>query len=431
MSTQIPSYKITTLTGLALVVANMIGTGVFTSLGFQLEDLQNPTTILILWGLGGLIALSGAFSYAEMGTHIQRSGGEYAFLSQLFHPLIGYLSGWISTTVGFAAPIALSAMAFVAYFPFFDLNPKWTSISLIAIVTLIHTKSLTLSSKFQNISTFLKVVLIIVLILIGLVINPTSDHIVLSRTVELSEIISPAFAIALIYVSYSYTGWNAAAYIIEEFKNPKKSLPIALIGGTLLVTVLYTILQYVFLKHVSIPELRGQLEVGTIAMRNMLGENYGKLFGLAISLLLISGISAMVWVGSRVTSSIAQDYRFWQYFKAKKNNIPNRALWFQFGISALLIITGTFEQILIYCGILLTISSMVTVAGVFKLRYQNSENQVHGYKSPLFPIFQIVFIILSLWMIVYVFINNPSETLLGFINIFIGLMTYMWSNKFK
>lgn len=431
MSTQIPSYKITTLTGLALVVANMIGTGVFTSLGFQLEDLQNPTTILILWGLGGLIALSGAFSYAEMGTHIQRSGGEYAFLSQLFHPLIGYLSGWISTTVGFAAPIALSAMAFVAYFPFFDLNPKWTSISLIAIVTLIHTKSLTLSSKFQNISTFLKVVLIIVLILIGLVINPTSDHIVLSRTVELSEIISPAFAIALIYVSYSYTGWNAAAYIIEEFKNPKKSLPIALIGGTLLVTVLYTILQYVFLKHVSIPELRGQLEVGTIAMRNMLGENYGKLFGLAISLLLISGISAMVWVGSRVTSSIAQDHRFWQYFKAKKNNIPNRALWFQFGISALLIITGTFEQILIYCGILLTISSMVTVAGVFKLRYQNSENQVHGYKSPLFPIFQIVFIILSLWMIVYVFINNPSETLLGFINIFIGLMTYMWSNKFK
>lgn len=429
MNKQNQSYKITTLTGLALVVANMIGTGVFTSLGFQLEDLQNPTTIIILWILGGIIALSGAFSYAEMGTHIQKSGGEYAFLSNLFHPLLGYISGWISITVGFAAPIALSAIAFVAYFPFFNLNPKWTSILLIGFITLIHTRSLTLSSKFQNISTFLKVALLITLILIGLSLYPSSRDVAPFVAIEFTEIISPAFAIALIYVSYSYSGWNAAAYIIEEIKNPKKSLPIALIGGTLIVTVLYTLLQYVFLKHVPIAELRGQLDVGTIAMNNMLGENHGKLFGLAISLLLVSGISAMVWVGSRVTSSIAKDHRFWQYFKVEKNNIPKKALWFQFVISALLIITGTFEQILIYCGILLTISSMATVFGVFKLRYLHSKNQVQGYKSPLFPIFQIVFITLSLWIIVYAFVNKPSETLLGFTNIFLGLITYLWSNK--
>lgn len=424
-----PIYKITAFTCLSLVVANMIGTGAFTSLGFQLEDLQNPTTILILWILGGVIALSGAFSYSEIGSQIPSSGGEYAFLSKLFHPLVGYLSGWISITVGFAAPIALSAIAFVAYFPFFNLNPKWTSILLIGLITAIHTRSLTISSKFQNISTFLKVFFILTLIMIGLFTQTSSDYVATFRGIDFTEIISPAFAIALIYVSYSYSGWNAAAYIIEEIKNPKKSLPIALIGGTLIVTILYTLLQYVFLKHVPINELRGQLDVGTITMNKILGERYGSIFGLAISLLLVSGISAMVWVGSRVTSSIANDHRFWSFFKTKENKLPNRALWLQFVISALLILTGTFEQILIYCGILLTISSMVTVFGVFKLRRQNINNSKSGYKSPMFPIFQIVFISLSLWMIIYGILNKPYETLLGFTNIFLGLLTYLWSYK--
>ncbi|MUU77468.1 APC family permease [Winogradskyella endarachnes] len=428
MSIKNKTYKITAITGIALVVANMIGTGAFTSLGFQLKDLENPTVILILWVLGGLIALSGAFSYAEIGTHITRSGGEYAFLTKLFHPLVGYLSGWISITVGFAAPIALSAMAFVAYFPYFNLNPKWTSILLIGVVTLIHTKNLSLSSKFQNISTVLKVAIIVVLIIIGIWQEPSFQSVGLFNNSDYPNLISPAFAIALIYVSYSYSGWNAAAYITEEFKNPKKSLPIALIGGTILVTVLYTFLQYVFIKHVPIPELKGQLNVGTIAMNKMIGEDYGRLFGLSISLLLVSGISAMVWVGSRVTSNIAKDHQFWQYFKSEKNNIPQRALWLQFGISALLILTGTFEQILIYCGILLTLSSMVTVFGVFKLRSQHKMTKSNSFKSPLFPVFQLIFIILSIWMIVYAFINSPFEVLVGLSNILLGFITYWRSN---
>lgn len=423
------SYKITTITGIALVVANMIGTGAFTSLGFQLKDLSNPTVILVLWVLGGVIALSGALSYAEIGTNITRSGGEYAFLTKLFHPIVGYLSGWISITVGFAAPIALSALAFVAYFPFFELKAKLISIIVIAIITLIHTRSLMISSTFQNISTLLKVALILALIGIGLWQAPLFNNADLLSNSDFSNLISPAFAIALIYVSYSYSGWNAAAYITEEFKNPKKSLPIALIGGTLLVTLLYTLLQYVFLKHVPIPELQGKLDVGTIAMRKMFGEDFGNIFGLAISLLLISGISAMVWVGSRVTSSIAKDYPFWKFFRSNKDVIPRRALWLQFAISALLILTGTFEQILIYCGILLTISSMATVIGVFKLRYRYKNIPADNYKSPLFPLFQIVFIILSLWMIAYAFLNSPVEILIGFGNILLGLATYFVSNK--
>mgnify|MGYP003617771637 FL=1 len=424
-------HKITTLTGIAIVVANMIGTGAFTSLGFQLKDLNNPSVVLTLWVLGGILALSGAFSYAEVGTVISKSGGEYAFLSKIYNPLIGYLSGWISLTVGFAAPIALAAIAFSEYFPFGNFNVKWMSIALVAVITLIHTRSLKLSAEFQNISTLLKVILIVIIISIGLVLPEHSDNEIVSSKEYFTELTSTAFAIALIYVSYSYSGWNAAAYITEEFENPLKSLPKALIGGTVLVTVLYTLLQYVFLKHVPVNDLAGQLNVGTIATKQMLGEKAGSFFGLAISLLLISGISAMVWVGPRVTLSIAKEHRLWSYFQTQENGIPKRALWLQFGISALLLLTGTFEQIMIYCGILLTASSLMTVLGVFKLRKQNQNQQRIGFKSPLFPLFQIVFILLSVWMIVYALINNPLESALGMSNLLIGTGTYFWSKKIK
>ena len=424
-------HKINTLTGIAIVVANMIGTGAFTSLGFQLKDLNNPSVVLTLWVLGGILALSGAFSYAEVGTVISKSGGEYAFLSKIYNPLIGYLSGWISLTVGFAAPIALAAIAFSEYFPFGNFNVKWMSIALVAVITLIHIQSLKLSAEFQNISTLLKVILIVIIIGVGLILPEHSGNDIVSSKGYFTELTSTAFAIALIYVSYSYSGWNAAAYITEEFENPLKSLPKALIGGTVLVTVLYTLLQYVFLKHVPVENLAGQLNVGTIATKQMLGEKVGNFFGLAISLLLISGISAMVWVGPRVTSSIAKEHRLWSYFQTQENGIPKRALWLQFGISALLLLTGTFEHIMIYCGILLTASSLMTVLGVFKLRKQKQNQQRIGFKSPLFPLFQIVFILLSVWMIVYALINNPLETALGMSNLLIGTGTYFWSKIIK
>ncbi|TYQ00166.1 amino acid/polyamine/organocation transporter (APC superfamily) [Tenacibaculum adriaticum] len=420
--------KISTLTGVAIVVANMIGTGAFTSLGFQLNDLSSPLVIITLWILGGILALSGAFSYAEVGTAIKKSGGEYIFLSQIYHPLVGYLSGWISLTVGFAAPIALSAIAVVKYFPFANLPLKWTSIVLIAVITFIHTFSLKSSSKFQNISTLLKVILILILIIIGLIIPETSGT---NFTGEnyFSEISTGAFAIALIYISYSYSGWNAAVYITEEFKNPKKSLPYALIGGTLLVTILYTLLQYVFLKTATISELAGQLNVGTIVVQKMFGEHIGNLFSMAISLLLISGISAMVWVGPRITSSMAKDYPLWSLFKNNKKEIPKMALWLQFGITAIFLLTGTFEQILIYCGVLLTLSSALTVFGVFVLRKNKTHNSSSGFKSPLFPLFQILFLLFSIGMIFFALKQYTFETIMGISNLFIGYGTWLINKK--
>lgn len=421
--------KISAYTGISIVVANMIGTGAFTSLGFQLEGITNTGSIITLWILGGILALCGAFSYAEVGTHLKKSGGEYTFLSEIYHPIIGYLSGWISLTVGFAAPIALSALAFTEYFPVKTEYPQIICIALIAIITLIHSRNLNSSSKFQNITTFFKVFLILAIILIGIIVPTEATNAISFETSYLSEITSATFAVSFIYVTYSYSGWNAAAYITEEFRNPQKSLPVALIGGTLIVTILYTLLQVTFLKHVPLAELIGKLNIGTIASEHMLGSGFAKIFSGGISLLLISGISAMVWVGPRVTASISERHHLWRCFKNNSRGIPVRALWLQFAISVVLIITGTFNQIMIYCGILLTFSSLLVIVGVFILRYRNRGKVAEGYKSPFFPFFQILFIIVAVWMIVFAFYNNTYESMIGLVNLLIGLITYFISIK--
>lgn len=423
-------YKISVITAIAIVIANMIGTGAFTSLGFQLQDLKSPGLILILWILGGVMALSGAFSYAEIGIHIRRSGGEYTFLTEIFSPLLGYLAGWISLTVGFAAPVALTALAVVEYFPYLDLDPTIFSIILVAVITAIHSLSLRSSSTLQNISTLLKVLLIGTLIFIGLSQPAEVDNQIIQAD-YLQEIASSAFFIALIYVSYSYSGWNAAVYITEEFKDPRRSLIYGLVGGTVIVTVLYTLMQYVFLKHVPVAELVGQVDVGAIAAQKMLGNDIGNFFSLAISILLISGISAMVWVGPRVTAAMAKDHSFWRAFRTGKKGIPVKALWLQFAITTVMLLTGTFEQILIYCGLQLTASSMLTVLGVFVLRKKSRQNPEgnSAFKSPIYPFFQLLFIFFSLAMIVFGFIEKPLEASLGMTNLVIGALSWYVNKK--
>nr|WP_319999958.1 amino acid permease [uncultured Draconibacterium sp.] len=421
--------KINSITGISIVIANMIGTGAFTSLGFQLNDLSNISSILTLWILGGILALSGAFSYAEVGTAIKKSGGEYAFLNELYHPVIGYLSGWISITVGFAAPIALSAIAFTEYFPWHISHPKFIGIVIIAVITWVHSRNLKSSSHFQNAFTLLKILVILIFIGIALFLPGETGHSIDQGASFSREITSGAFAISLIYVSYSYSGWNAAAYITEEFRNPRKALPIALIGGTLIVTTLYTLLQYSFLRHVPQAELINKVNVGTITAQHMLGNKFSALFSSSISLLLISGISAMVWVGPKVTAKIAFKYPLWNYFRENKNGIPVKASWLQFAISALLLITGTFEQVLIYCGVLLTFSSLLVVTGVFKLRRNASKTSSVYYRSPAYPFFQLLFILISVWIIVFAFINKPNETLLGTLNLVVGVISWFFSTK--
>ncbi|MBT8183554.1 MAG: amino acid permease [Eudoraea sp.] len=406
----------------------MIGTGVFTSLGFQLQDIQNSWSILILWILGGVMAVAGAFCYAEIGSTFRASGGEYIFLSKLYHPIAGYLSGWISLVVGFAAPVALAAIALGAYLGnVWQINDKVLALSAILIISLIHSFSIVISSRFQSYASWFKVVLILFLVLLGILYAPESSALNFSGTWQ-SELLLPSFAVAFVYVSYSYTGWNAAAYIIEEFHQPEINLPKALLRGTLIVTALYVLLHYVFLKHASLDQLQGQLDVGHVYATQMLGIDGAKIINLLISFFLVSSISAMTWVGPRVSFAMSKDFKIWHFLrKTNKNNLPIAAVWFQAAISIVYVLTGTFETVLLYCGFILQLTAALTVAGVFLLR--RNKKFTAAYRAPIYPIFPVIFTLFSIWILIYLFINRPKECALGMLILGVGLLSYFINKK--
>lgn len=413
----------------AIVVANMVGTGVFTSLGLQLEVLRSPWSIVCLWLLGGGISLLGAFSYAELGTKLPRSGGEYHFLSVIYHPFLGYLSGWVSLTVGFAAAVALSAMAMGAYLSYHLAVPSQVlaTVAILAI-SLAHSMSLRTSSRFQNLFTLLKILLLLFLVSACFWVPAGASAATSSTSASLfSELSQPAFAIALVYVVYAFSGWNAAAYIVEEIDDPKRNLPRALIGGTLVVSLLYVLLQWGFMRQASIEQLQGKVEVGQVVAALMFGEQGGLVISFFIALFLVSSISAMVWVGPRVVRAMANDYQVWG-FLARDNarGIPVRAVWLQAVISIFMIATSSFEQVLLYSGFVLQLFTTAAVGGVIVLRLRGGKT---GYQSPFFPWGQLIYLAVSGWMLAYLLYDRPLESLLGFANLAIGSVSYWWSRR--
>lgn len=413
----------------AIVIANMIGTGVFTTLGFQLVEIQNTWSILLLWLLGGVIALLGAVSYAELGTHLRRSGGEYHFISSTIHPFLGYLSGWISLTVGFAAPIALAAIGIGAYMSkILNNDPTITAVSMVIIVSLIHSFNIKQSSRFQDLFTLVKVALIVGLILLSFWLPaPTGGTALEMSNHWMTEVKTPAFAICLVYVTYAFSGWSSAAYIVEEIEAPKKSLPKALIGGAVLVSILYLLLQLAFLRQAPIGALKGKIEVGQIVAEHMFGALGGQWASIFIALFLISSLSAMIWVGPRVTRAMADDYKLWHFLgKDNNNGIPTRAIALQAILSIGLILTGSFEQVLLYSGFILQLSTMLAVAGIFVIRRQSSPGD--GYRSPFYPWIQIAYLLISTWIVVFMIVDKPMESIWGLINLGLGAFTF-WLDK--
>lgn len=424
---------ISRFTAACIVVANMIGTGVFTSLGFQVVEIKSGFALLFLWLVGGVFALCGALCYGELGATMPRSGGEYHFLSQIYHPVIGFLSGWISVTVGFAAPIALAGIALGKYLASVipGLNPLLVGATVVIVVSLIHSRQLKLGSSFQQIFTVVKVLLILSLIVAGLALAAPQGMIFTPDAQDIGVIFSSPFAISLFFVTYSYSGWNAAVYLAGEIKKPERNLPGALFWGTLSVTVLYLLLNFIFLYSTPIDKLAGQIEVGYIVAREIFGESGGKLMGLLISLGLISSISSMVLAGPRVTQAIGEDIPLFKILARKnRHGAPHLAIFLQLAIVLILLITSSFEKVLTYLEFTLILSSFMTVLGVFihRLRFPDFPRP---YKTWGYPITPLIFLGLSLWMLVFCFYRQPAASIYGLLTIALGLPFYYLATKNK
>ena len=421
------SLKIGWKTAAALVISNMIGTGVFTSLGYQIYDLKNTYSILLLWIIGGFLALIGAFIYSELASKFKQSGGDYIYLSRTFHPVFGYLSSWISLFVGFSAPISLAALAMSKYLNILGFNfGKEFAIAMILIVAVFQSFSLNLSSKFQNVFTVLKVVFILTLIGIGLYFVPTIEPnaIVVDNTWK-QELLLPAFATSLVYVTFAYTGWNSASYIIEEIDQPKKNLPKALFIGVIFVTIAYVFLNYVLLKHASAISLVGKEDVANISFRNLLGSNV-KWVSCFIALQLIATISGYLWIGSRLTQATARENKLWSFMaKENKNRIPVRAIWVHTTISILLIFSGDFEVIFTYTSFVLQVLATLAICTAFFIK----RDELTIIKSRFFYLLPTIFLAFSLYICYFVLTQKPKESLIGLGIIFLGLIIFYFDKR--
>lgn len=419
-------YKLDKWAATAIVVANMVGTGVFTSLGFQLMDMDNAWSIAALWAMGGLIALCGAFTYAEIGSYLVKNGGEYHYLRELFHPSLGFVSGFVSVIVGFAAPIAAACVAFGKYLSYaysFSFSHSVASLTILVLVGCVHLLSIKAGGIFQKYVTAIKLMVMLIFTASFFYPNANPSAFEWNTSAFFSHLVSPAFAVSLIYVSYAYSGWNAAAYVAAEIEKPQKNLSKAIVTGTILVMFFYILLNLCFLYSTPIRELKGNVEIGIISAKYIFGNTWGNIVGSLISLLLISTISSMIIAAPRVLSRVGEDYAVLSFLsKTNKYHSPYVALLLVVLMAAVLIVTASFEWLINFIGITLIFFTILTTSGIFILRKEKNYQPV--YKTPLYPVVPVFFILMNIWILVYVAQKNMSALLASFFMIALGFIVY-------
>jgi basic amino acid/polyamine antiporter, APA family len=422
-----------------IVVANMIGAGIFTTSGLLMSGLKDPLLMLALWFAGGVIALCGAFSYSELGAAMPAAGGEYRFLTDLYNPMFGFLSGWVSFIVGFSAPIAASAMGFSEYlfraFPgipgWFDnigisdpyLPVKLISAGAILIFTSLHYFGLKYGAFVQNILTILKILLIFLLLVAGFFSgngdagNFSSGPGVASGFAGLKTI-----GLSLMWIMFAYSGWNASTYLGGEIKNPSRTLPLSLIIGTAIVIFLYLGLNAFYIYSIDPDKMMGVISVGGLAMGNLFGETAETLSSLLISFALFSSLSAFIIIGPRVYYSMAKDGLFFRSVSRihPRFGVPSNSIVLQGIIAAIMVFSGTFEQVLTYMGFALGIFPILTVSGVFLLRRKGQDS----IRIPGYPFTQVIYITSGIVILALSFLERPVESSVALLTVAAGIPAF-------
>ncbi len=415
-----------------IVIGDMIGAGIFTTSGLLIAQLHNPMLLLLLWVIGGGIALCGALSYSELGANFPKAGGDYAFLSELFSPLTGFLSGWVSFLVGFSAPLAASSLAFSEYMhrclpegvlpDHLELTKKSIAIGIILVFTLIHYFGMNSGAKVQNILTMLKIGLIGILVLSGFIFGEGSfDNFSVQSREGIESANLKTIGLSLMWIMFAYSGWNASTYVGSEVINPVKNIPRSLISGTVIVIVIYLLLNILYVYAIPVPEMKGVISIGGLTARNLFSRSMDQLFSLFIALILLSAISALIMIGPRVYYAMARSGHFFNLAKKiNRSNVPGVSILMQSGLAILFIVSGTFDQIITLLSFSLGIFPILAVLGIFKLRIKGES----VYRMPGYPILPGVFILLSSVILILSFLERPVESSIAIGLILTGIPTY-------
>lgn len=408
------------LTATMLVVSSMVGTGIFTTSGLLLRDLGSPIDVLVAWLLGGVLALCGALSYGELGAALPRNGGEYQLLSRIYHPAVGFAAGLVSLVVGFSAPLAASALAFGHYasavIP--GISPTAAGLALVVVAAVLHATHAGLGGRVQVAVTALEIALILVFVAAGAVRGDPSR---LLGAPPFGSIGTPAFAVALVYVSFAYSGWNGAVYLAGEVKDPARTVPRALLFGTCVVVGLYLALNVVFLAAAPRGELAGVVEVGHVAAVRLLGPRAGRALSVVIALVLAASVSAMLMAGPRVYERMGIDHpRLAVLARRTRRRGPAIAVALQAVMAIAMIFTSTFAALLVYVGFTLSLVAGLGVLGVIVLR-RREPRLARPARTWGYPATPILFVVLCAWTIVHALVQNPASCWAGVATAIAGL----------
>jgi APA family basic amino acid/polyamine antiporter len=431
---------------IAVVVSNVIGSGIFTTSGFLAQDLGNPSLLLFAWVLGGILALAGALTYGELGARIPKAGGEYVFLREGYGPLPAFLTGWASFWAGFSAPIAAAAIAFVEHLSFFhpSLSIEKTSavtwlgrigpghlvaIGAIVLISLIHRRTATVGARFHVGITGVKVALITILIIGGITWGRGDVSHFRSFEPIVWEGAFPGLAVGLIFVMFSYSGWNAAAYIGEEIRNPRRNLPLSLFLGTIVVVIIYMGLNAVYIYAMPLEDMKGVLRIGEMATQRLFSGSAAPFLNILFMATILGAVSAMTIAGPRVYFAMARDglfpaaiSRIHPRFKTPSTAITLQAVW-----ASLLVLSGTFAQLVTFSTVVLLIFTGWTITSLYVIRKRQPD--FDGYRTWGYPFTPILFLTITAWSVVYTLLNRPSESLVGIGFCALGVPAYYFLRR--
>jgi len=441
------SRRLGAFDGALVVVASMIGSGIFTAAGYAAGGgeafLPSPVILLLLWLLGGVYSLCGALAYAELATRMPEAGGEYVYLREAYGRLPAFLTGWISFVAGFSGAIAMFALSFVRYLS--PLVPSWNPSStvldlaigsfsyrltsgqiaaagVIALTTLVHCRRLSVGILYQNILTALKVAAVTAFVLGGLFSPAARWEAVTASTggsVSLG-LLAGCFAAVL----FSYSGWNAVGYLAEEMRNPARTIAKALLAGTLLVTVLYLAINLVYVLAIPLEKFGADEKIAHRAAAVLVGGRTARLFAVAFGVLLLATLGANVLTGPRVYFSMARDglFPWWLCGGVNKWGVPQRAVVLQGSVAVALLLAGAFETLLHWVAFLINVFATLAVLSVVVIRKR--QGPPSGFSIPLYPLPVVIFAVISVFFSVFIYSRYPDTSRCGLGVIALGVLLY-------
>ena len=430
----------------ALVISNMIGTGILTTSGFLAGQLGSAQLVLAIWGVGAVCALAGAFCYSELGVNFPSSGGEYVYLTEAFGPTWGFMTGWISFFAGFSAPIAAAALAFSDYLGHFSAQLRLDSArhvigsgswelrlgaaqilasAIITLFTLINCLGIRRTARVQNVLTSLKILIILTFLIAGFAFGQGSWQNFTHPAIRTS--ITPLFAqffVSLFYIYVAYSGWNAATYVAEELKHPARTLPLSLAYGTALVASLFIGLNVLFIYAVPLESMKGVVAVGALAAQHLFGPAVAGIFAAAMALSLLATVNAEVTIGPRVYYAMAKNGAFFS-MAAKVDprwHTPVIAIVCQ-GVCAILMTVSPFLNLLLYIGLLLNFFAVLSVGSLFIFRRRPGWQKlsVVSFAYPLLPAF---FVAVGVWMTILGVMLRPGISAVAVLTVAAGAAVY-------